>query len=195
MKSLNDKQLVAEFKAGGTEVFDELVRRHSRIIYQTVFGLLHNHHDAEEVVQDTFVRAFRGLKEFRGDANFGTWLHRIAVNLARNKYHWNRRRGSEVNLSIQELSDRAESGGDELPLPDERYKPGVALEKKESMQELMQNMNELSDSLRETMVLRHVHNMPYEKIAEIQKCRTGTIKSRIARGREILRNALKVREK
>lgn len=55
-------------------------------------------------------------------------------------------------------------------------------------------MNELSDSLRETMVLRHVHNMPYEKIAEIQKCRTGTVKSRIARGREILRNVLKVLE-
>lgn len=190
MKSLNDKQLVAEFKSGRLEAFDELVMRHSRIIYQTVFGLLHSHHDTEEVVQDAFMRAFRGLKAFRGDANFGTWLHRIAVNLARNKYHWNRRRGSEVNLSIQQIAEGPESNGEDLPLPDERYKPGVALEKKESMQELMENMNELSDSLRETMVLRHVHNMPYEKIAEIQKCRTGTVKSRIARGREILRNTL-----
>jgi RNA polymerase sigma-70 factor (ECF subfamily) len=195
MKSFDDKQLVSEFKAGKVEMFDELVNRHSRIIYQTVFGLLHDHHDAEEVVQDAFMRAFRGLKNFRGDANFGTWLHRIAVNLARNKYHWNRRRGSEVNLSIQALADNPDGNGEELPLPDERYKPGAALEKKEEMQELMQNMNELSDSLRETMVLRHVHNMPYEKIAEIQKCRTGTVKSRIARGREILRNVLKVREK
>ncbi len=195
MKSPSDKELVAAFKAGHNEVFDELVERHSRIIYQTVYGLLHNHHDTEEVVQDAFVRAFRGLKDFRGDANFGTWLHRIAVNLARNKYHWNRRRGSEVNTSIQQMADNPEGSNDELPLPDERYKPGVELEKQESMQELMKDMNELSDSLRETMVLRHVHNLPYEKIAEIQNCRTGTVKSRIARGREILRNILNAREK
>lgn len=140
------------------------------------------------------MRAYRGLKDFRGEANFGTWLHRIAVNLARNKYHWNRRRGSEANISIQQVAEQNEHGNDELPLPDERYKPGVEMEKSESMNELMQHMNELSDSLRETMVLRHVNNLPYEKIAEIQKCRTGTVKSRIARGREILRNLLKTKE-
>ncbi len=190
----NDSELIAEFKSGNTGVFDELVRRHSRMIYQTVYGLLHNHHDTEEVVQDAFVRAYRGLPNFRGEANFGTWLHRIAVNLARNKYHWNRRRGSEVNTSIQQIAEDQDWVYDELPLPDERYKPGVEMEKAEAMQELMQNMNDLSDSLRETMVLRHVHNMPYEEIAKIQKCRTGTVKSRIARGREILRNVLNGRK-
>lgn len=190
----NDNELVAEFKSGNIGVFDELVRRHSRIVYQTVYGLLRNHHDTEEVVQDAFVRAYRGLSNFRGEANFGTWLHRIAVNLARNKYHWNRRRGSEVNTSIQQIAENKDRVYDELPLPDERYKPGVEMEKAESMRELMRNMNDLSDSLRETMVLRHVHNMPYEKIAKIQKCRPGTVKSRIARGREILRNVLNGRK-
>ena len=86
-----EEKLIREFKEGNRERFDELVSSYGPKLYRFAYGLLGNHHDAEEVVQDAFVRAYHALDSFRGDASFDTWMHRITMNLARNKFHWNRR--------------------------------------------------------------------------------------------------------
>ena len=187
-----EERLIADFKEGSRERFDELVKAYTQKLYRLAYGLLGNHHDAEEVVQDAFVRAYRGLDSFRGDSSFETWMHRITMNLARNKFHWNRRRGEGITVSLSEPNDFTEEGEPqgELELPDTSYSPDRLMQKVETQDNVIRGMNALPESLREAMVLRHVKDMPYEEIAAILNCPVGTVKSRIARGRELLREHL-----
>lgn len=187
-----EERLIADFKEGSRECFDELVKAYTQKLYRLAYGLLGNHHDAEEVVQDSFVRAYRGLDKFRGDSSFETWMHRITMNLARNKFHWNRRRGEGITMSLSgqdDFTDDGESSG-ELELPDTSYSPDRLMQKVETQNNVIRGMNQLPESLREAMLLRHVKDMPYDEIAEILNCPVGTVKSRIARGRELLREYL-----
>jgi RNA polymerase sigma-70 factor (ECF subfamily) len=143
--------------------------------------------DAEEVVQDAFVRAYNAMSDFRGDSSLETWLHRITVNLARNKYHWNRRRGDGINISLSDNREPDEAEAADVDLPDSRLQPGQQMEKDELNANILHAIHYLPKKMRETMVLRHLEDMPYEKIAELLDCRVGTVKSRLARGRELLR--------
>lgn len=187
-----EEQLIADFKEGSRERFDELVKAYTRKLYRLAYGLLGNHHDAEEVVQDSFVRAYRGLENFRGDSSFETWMHRITMNLARNKFHWNRRRGEGITTSLSEQSGFAEDGeqSGEMELPDTSYSPDRLMQKAELRDNVTRGLHQLPESLREAMILRHVKDMPYEEIANLLNCPVGTVKSRIARGRELLRQYL-----
>ena len=187
-----EERLIADFKEGSRDRFDELVKAYTQKLYRLAYGLLGNHHDAEEVVQDSFVRAYRGLDNFRGDSSFETWMHRITVNLARNKFHWNRRRGEGLNVSLSEPNDPMEDGDSstELDLPDTSYSPDRLMQKAETRSNILSGLNTLPDYIREAMVLRHVKDMPYEEIAGILNCPVGTVKSRISRGRELLREYL-----
>jgi RNA polymerase sigma-70 factor (ECF subfamily) len=128
------------------------------------------------VVQDAFVRAYKGLDEFRCDASFETWMHRIVLNLARNKYHWNRRRGEGLHTSINERARQSvlsESNmtTQDIPLPDNTYGPDKAMENRELEKNVMRGLECLPDTLREAMILRHVKDLPYENIAEILGCK------------------------
>ena len=187
-----EERLIADFKEGSRERFDDLVKAYTQKLYRLAYGLLGNHHDAEEVVQDSFVRAYRGLDNFRGDSSFETWMHRITMNLARNKFHWNRRRGEGVTMSLSDQPERADDGDSagEMELPDTSYSPDLLMQKAELHGNVVRGMNQLPESLREVMVLRHVKDMPYEEIAQILNCPVGTVKSRISRGRELLREYL-----
>ncbi len=179
-------QLIDAFKAGQMDSFDRLVTLYASKLYRTAYGLLNSKQDAEEVVQDAFMRAFRALDNFRGDSSFETWMQRIVINLARNKFHWNRRRGDGLTTSISE--DVNENGESKVIfLPDERTRPDTKLENTEMEKHVMKGLQALPDSLRETMILRHVDDLPYEKIAEQLECKVGTVKSRLARGRELLK--------
>ena len=181
-------ELVESFKNGNAEAFDRLVLLHSPRLYRTAFGLLNSKQDAEEVVQDAFVRAYRALHSFRGDSSFETWMQRIVINLSRNKFHWNRRRGEGLNTSIS--VDPEENGVPEISLPDERMRPDRKLESSEMERNVMQGLQSLPESLKETMILRHIDDLPYEKIAEQLNCKVGTVKSRLSRGREMLKSYL-----
>ena len=187
-----EERLIADFKEGSRERFDELVKIYTQKLYRLAYGLLGNHHDAEEVVQDSFVRAYRGLDQFRGDSSFETWMHRITLNLARNKFHWNRRRGEGITVSLSDRNDGADEGEDpgDMELPDSSYSPDSLMQKVETQSNVVRGMNALPEFLREAMVLRHVKDMSYDQIARILNCPVGTVKSRIARGRELLREYL-----
>ncbi len=188
-----EEKLIRDFKEGSRERFNELVDIYTQKLYRFAYGLLGNHHDAEEVVQDAFIRAYNALDSFRGDSSFETWMHRITMNLARNKFHWNRRRGEGVNVSLSETpgseQDSMESSV-EFELPDNSSAPDSLLEKLETQDNVIRGINSLPETLKEAMVLRHVKDMPYEEIASILDCKIGTVKSRIARGRELLREYL-----
>ncbi len=187
-----EEALLKAFRSGDDTAFDALIGMYSAKLYKVAYALLGSRQDAEEVVQDTFLRAYRALAAFRGESSLETWLHRITLNLARNKYQWNHRRGSSVNVSLTAGDgDGADSGTDnEQDIPDRRMEPDVVMEQDEIGTNIMKALNRLPDNLRETMLLRHVNDMPYEQIAQKLDCKVGTVKSRLSRGREMLRDYL-----
>lgn len=189
----SDNKLIEEFKSGSENAFDELVVRYASRLFQLAYGLLGNRQDAEEVVQDAFVRIYKFLDTFRGDASFSTWIYRIAINLSRNKYHWNRRRGIELNISLSQQSANAENEqkGD-WDLSDTSLSPDKLVQEEETERSIMNAVDKLPGKLKEAIMLRHVGNLCYEEIAQLLDCRIGTVKSRIARAREILRKVLKM---
>lgn len=185
-ESQETAELIKSFNAGNFESFDKLVTMYSPRLYNTAYGLLKSKQDVEEVVQDAFIRAFRALNNFRGDASFETWMHRITINLARNKYHWNRRRGGKETINIPDMTDECQEQLDYL-YPDNRMRPDLIIENSELESEIMNGFAGLPESLRKTMELRHISNLQYEEIAAQLSCKVGTVKSRLARGRELLR--------
>ncbi|MBR4717951.1 MAG: sigma-70 family RNA polymerase sigma factor [Lentisphaeria bacterium] len=187
-----EEALLKAFRSGDDTAFDGLIGLYSAKLYKVAYAILGSRQDAEEVVQDTFLRAYRALQAFRGDSSLETWLHRITLNLARNKYQWNHRRGSGLNVSLTagDGPDDDSGPGNEQDVPDRRMEPDLVLEQNEIGTNIMKALNSLPYNLRETMVLRHVNDMPYEEIAQKLDCKVGTVKSRLSRGREMLRDYL-----
>lgn len=191
ISGLTDRDLIALVKNGAMEAMEVLINRYSSKAYQIAYGILGNKDDAEEVTQDSFVRIYRALAHFRGDSEFSTWMYRIVVNQARNKYRWNRRRGSHVNVSLDREHEGENGASITFELPDKAKTPDKELGFKEWEQEIAAEIAKLPDVNREALLLRNVKNLSYEQIAEVLGCKVGTIKSRIARAREELRKRLR----
>ena len=184
-----DRELVTRCQRGDEAAFDELVLRHQQRALNVAYQLLRNHEDATEVAQDAFVKVYRNLNEFRGECEFTTWLHQIVVNLARNKHRWWQRRGRQKTVSINAPVETpfGEITGQFAGPTDP---PDVEAVKSEFVQALGAKMAELPGKFREVLTLRNVENMSYEEIAVALDCSVGTVKSRIARAREQLREAM-----
>ena len=182
-----DRLLVDRFKNGDQSAFNEMVSRYWDRIYAMVNQLLRNQQDAEEVTQDAFIRAHRGLANFRGDSAFSTWLYQIATNLARNRYWywWRRKRDKSVSFDAPVSADNATTLAEVIPA--ELETPEDATVTQEFVTRIAAGMEKLSAKHREILILRNVKNLSYEEIAEILTISVGTVKSRIARARESLR--------
>lgn len=185
-----DRLLVDRFKNGDSAAFDQLVTRYWDRIFGMVNQLLRNKQDAEEVTQDAFIRAHRGLTNFRGDAAFSTWLYQIATNLARNRYWywWRRKRDQSFSLDQPLGEDGSTTLADLIPA--EMETPEDATVTQEFANRVAECMDMLNEKHREILILRNVQNLSYEEIAEILGISVGTVKSRIARARESLRELL-----
>ncbi|MFM9031540.1 MAG: sigma-70 family RNA polymerase sigma factor [Opitutaceae bacterium] len=185
-----DRVLVDRFRSGDESAFNEMVARHRDRIYGMVHQLLRNHQDAEEVTQDAFIRAHRGLANFRGDAAFSTWLYQIATNLARNRYWywWRRKRDRSVSFDAPVGEDNDMTLADIIPA--EVDSPDEVTVNEEFVSRISKGMDRLSSGHREILVLRNVKNLSYEEISAILGISVGTVKSRIARARESLRSKL-----
>jgi len=185
-----DRLLVDRFKGGDQSAFDEMVSRYWDRIYSMVHQLLRNQQDAEEVTQDAFIRAHRGLANFRGDSAFSTWLYQIATNLARNRYWywWRRKRDQSVSIDAPVSSENDMTLADVIPA--EVESPDDITVTQEFVARIGKGMERLSAKHREILVLRNIKNMSYEEIASILGISVGTVKSRIARARESLRSKL-----
>ena len=185
-----DHALVLRFKNGDQSAFEEMVSRYWDRIYAMVHQLLRNPQDAEEVTQDAFIRAHRGLVNFRGDSAFSTWLYQIATNLARNRYWywWRRKRDKTISF------DQPVGDDNSTPLADifvtEAETPEDATVTQELIDSIADGMEKISPKHREILILRNVKNLTYEEIADILGISIGTVKSRIARARESLRSKL-----
>ena len=185
-----DRVLVDRFKGGDQSAFDEMVARYWDRIYSMVHQMLRNQQDAEEVTQDAFIRAHRGLANFRGESAFSTWLYQIATNLARNRYWywWRRKRDKSVSFDAPISSENNLTLAEIIPA--EVQSPDDITVTQEFVDRIARCMERLSTKHREILVLRNVKNLSYEEIAEILGISVGTVKSRIARARESLRSKL-----
>ena len=178
----NDRQLIADCLGGQRDAFGELVSRYQARLYNAAIRLVDNPEDAADVVQDAFLNAFQSLHSFKGDAEFFTWLYRIAFNTA---ISLKRKRRAAISLDSV-----GPEGGIDPDDPSEYVKPGLALERSEEEQQLQEAMVRLSHEHREVLVLKDIEGMRYEDIAEILKVPIGTIRSRLHRARLELRDLL-----
>lgn len=190
LEELRDDALIAQVREGSVDAWEVLMDRYTGKAYQIAFGILGQRDDAEEVTQDAFIRIYRALPKFRGDSEFSTWMYRIVVNQARNKYRWNKRRGAHLNISIDQELGPEEGSGLTLDIPDRRKTPDRQVIFTEWEGEISREMAELPEVNREALILRNVKNLSYEEIARVLGCKVGTVKSRIARAREELRKRL-----
>jgi RNA polymerase sigma-70 factor (ECF subfamily) len=186
----HDAELVRRFNAGDEAAFVEIMTRYREKIFSVALALLRNRADAEEIAQDTFIRAHRGLSRFRGDSSLATWLHRIAVNLARNRYWYFFRRRRHATLSLDcALSDDSDATFADLVATD-APSPAREAATGEFSALVATCMEKLDARHREILTLRNLLNRSYDEIAQALGINVGTVKSRIARARGNLRALL-----
>ncbi len=181
--SADDQKLIDRCLDGETAAFGELVRRYQDRLYNTVYRLVDNSEDAQDIVQDAFLNAYQSLDGFKGDSQFFTWLYRIAVNTA-----ISHKRRQRVLLSIN--AGRNGANGVQ-PLDASEYsRPGEALERAEQEQRIQEALSRLSPEHRAVLVLKDLEGQKYEEMAEVLGVPIGTIRSRLHRARAELRELL-----
>jgi RNA polymerase sigma-70 factor (ECF subfamily) len=186
----DDAERVRRFLAGDEEAFGEIVAVHRERIHALALSFLRNHADAEEITQDTFIRAHRGLRYFRGEAALATWLHRIALNLARNRYWYFRRRQRHATLSLDAAFSEINPVTYAERVVTDEADPARAAVTREFSRVVSVCMARLGDRPREILTLRNTLNRSYREIAGEIGISVGTVKSRVARARAALRELL-----
>lgn len=180
-------RLVKAAKDGDIGAFEQLVALFEQKVYRLSLHLTGNPVDAEDLAQETFLKAYAGLANFREEAGFGTWLHRITVNIWMSELR-RRKKGQpsylDAPLETEEGEELSRFVADSVPGPDE------VLDEKETRRLLLQALNALSPEHRTILVLREIQGCQYEEIARILSCPVNTVKSRLNRARSALRRSM-----
>jgi RNA polymerase sigma-70 factor (ECF subfamily) len=179
--------LVQRCAAGDEDACAALVDEHQRLVYQLALHLLGDHDEALDLSQEVFLRVFRTIHRFRGQSALRTWIYRIAINQARNRMRWwrRRRRGQQVSLD-----DHVRAHG-ELPTESAAASPERVYRQKEVAGRIWQALEVLPFDQRTAIVLREIDGLSYDEIAFSLGVAVGTVKSRLARARESLRCELR----
>ena len=181
---LTDMDILSQVSAGNVDAYGKIVVRYNGRLYNFIYRFVGDRETAEDIVQETFLRAFRKRKEYRAIANFSTWLFTIAGNLAKSEL---RRRKRWRLFSI----DRDEETDTGMDLPDVSALPDRVAESSLADVQIQQAIASLPDNYRQVILLRDVQGMSYQEISEIVDCPVGTVKSRVNRARLRLQQKLK----
>jgi RNA polymerase sigma-70 factor (ECF subfamily) len=183
----SDTAVVEDCQNGNPAAFDELVRRYQDRVYNVVYRFLGNHEDAQEVAQETFLRAYLGIRQFEGRARVYTWLYSIAANLARNRLRDSGRRGRDksVSLDVQREAGTPRQWASTAATPEE------AARARELDRMLQEALDSLPEHYRLVFVLRTFEKLSYDEIADAAGCPKGTVKSRLNHARMQLHRQLK----
>ncbi len=187
MKEKKDSELVLLAQRGDKDAFTELVRRYEGKVYALAYRIMGNREDASDILQDTFIQAFKKIRTFERKSAFSTWLYRIAMNNCLMK----KRRDGKVSVySID--SPVTTDEGEELKrqLVDWSNDPLATIENKETRNRVEKALSELPEQYREVVLLRDVDGLSNKEVAEILKISVASVKSRLHRGRLFLRNKL-----
>jgi len=178
----SDVELVKAARKGDMRAYDQLVQRYEERIYATIYHMTSNHEDANDLAQETFIKAYSALKSFKGDSSFYTWVYRIAVNKTIN---FLKQRKNKTSLSLNDLDFNIENDPELVSLVSDntpRRDIGLA----ELQEKLNAAMQKLSDVHRMVVTLHDVQGLSHEEIADIMDCNVGTVRSRLFYARQQL---------
>ncbi|HMJ25901.1 MAG TPA: sigma-70 family RNA polymerase sigma factor [Pyrinomonadaceae bacterium] len=190
VRSTAEDQFLERLRSGDTAAFERLVGEHTGDVYALLYRLTSDPEEARDLTQETFLRAFQSISRFRGDANLKTWIYRIAVNQARNRWRWWRRRKRESTVSLDATDERHEQPLAATLRNADAIDPEQETLAREREGQLRAALLGLRTSYREAVILRDVEGFSYEEVADTLQISLGTVKSRISRGRLELRRLL-----
>lgn len=188
----SDQQLVKRTLRGDTYAFEELVKTYQNKVYMLAYRYMSNEDDANDMAQEAFIKAYRSLRSFKGDASFGTWIYRITTNVCLDELR--RRKRKIVPLSLDEPLATLDGDDIEREISDHSMAADVIYEKKEFSQNIQMLLDEMKPEHKSVIVLRDIMDLSYEEIAVVLDCSIGTVKSRISRARNLLQKKITERE-
>ena len=181
-----EMDLVRRAQGGDLAAYDELVQRYQERIYATVYHMTSNHEDANDLAQDSFIKAYQALKSFKGGSSFYTWLYRIAVNKTIN---FLKQRKNRVHMSLNDLDFNTENNPDLVALISDKT-PRREAGLKELSEKLNAALLKLSEPHRLVVVLHDVQGLSHDEVAEVMECNIGTVRSRLFYARQQLQSLL-----
>src|ERR1700731_1494383 len=183
--------IVAELKAGSEEAYTWLIGEFHQPIYSLVYRMVTDSADAADTTQEVFLKVFRGMKHFHGESSLKTWIYRIAVHEASNRRRWwFRHKAKETSIEPNRDDSGLSASGMRDTLVDEIESPFDMAVHQEVRERVEEELRQISEPYRTTVILRDLEEMSYEEIAEVTQVSLGTGKSRLTRGREALRQRL-----
>lgn len=178
---MNERELIARLQKRDEAAFEELIRQYEKKVYTLCFRMCGNSEDAEEAAQDAFLALWRGIGRFRQESSLSTWIYRLATNACIDTLRRRKKQSGSVSLDDEELFVDAV---DTSPQPQE------TVEHRETQKLLQEGLSALPEEYRKVLILREIEGLSYTEIAESASIELGTVKSRISRGRSLLRNFL-----
>jgi RNA polymerase sigma-70 factor (ECF subfamily) len=182
-----DLTLVDRAQEGDDEAFEELVRKYQTRVVGLAYSVVRNADDALDVAQETFIKAHRNLKGFKGKSSFYTWIYRITVNMAIDR---DRKRKRRPTHSLEAIEERTTESAEPI-FPDERESPHESAADSEMESMVNEAIDALSARHREVVLLREIQGMSYEEIAEVVGCSVGTVMSRLHYARKNLKDRIR----
>ena len=182
----DESELVTELQAGSESAFDWLVTHYHAPVFNLIVGMLGDASDAADATQEVFLKAFKGIRNFRRGSSLKTWLYRIAIREALNHRRWFKRH-LQKNVSIDSAPEEGHSA---LEIEDSGATPFDLLASRELQAAVQNALQQVPHTFRSAVILRDIEGLSYEEVAEVLECSVGTVKSRILRGRRALKEIL-----
>lgn len=188
-----ESAIIAELKSGSEDAYAWLINQYHQPIYSLVYRIIDDPSDAPDTTQEVFLKVFRGMKRFNGESSLKTWIYRIALHEASNRRRWwfrHKVRERSIEPSPNEQDSSGPSFAMKDKLVDEGASPFENVMQAEVRAKVEQELTQLAEPYRTTVILRDIEELSYEQIAEITEVSLGTVKSRLVRGRDALRKRL-----
>jgi RNA polymerase sigma-70 factor (ECF subfamily) len=185
----NEKLLLEKAKNGDVEAFEHLIEGYQKKVYNIALRMIGNYDDAYDMAQETFIRVFRSIKNFKEQSSFSTWVYKITTNVCLDELR------KRKNRNVVSLDDDIKLDNNEVKrqVQDDKPTPDVLVEMDELKNIVNDAINKLSGEHRTAIILRDIHGFSYEEISEIINCPQGTVKSRINRARRALKELLQTK--
>ena len=185
-----DYELVSSCKKGDVDAFEVLVKKHERRMLNIAYRMIGNYEEACEIVQDAFVSAYRNLKGFKGKSKFSTWLYTIVMNLSKNRL---KQLKTQLHREKFSMDNPILTNDGQIKVEPASSEPSALekLEKRDVQQKVQGCINSLDDEFREVLILRDIQGFSYGEISDLLKAPEGTVKSRLFRAREAVKDCLK----
>ncbi len=182
----DEKNLIQNCKNGDVNSFEKLIESHQKKVYNIAYRMMGNNEDALDAAQEALIKVYKSLGTFREESSFSTWVYRITANVCLDQL----RKRNRINTVSMQNTVVLDDGEVEVQIEDNNFNPDVILEKNELRRSIVDAINHLNEDQRLVIILRDINGCSYEEIASILKCSLGTVKSRISRARNALKDLL-----